>query len=150
MELRALATVAGRRRVDSTAHASIGWRPMQGVVIVTTVGSEDEANRIAEEVVARRQAACVNIVTGVRSVYRWKGEICRDSEYLLIVKSLATEYEAVADTIRELHSYELPEILAFSIHRGDRRFLEWIAESCDKSAGFDDDDLPELVDPDAM
>ena len=139
-------------RVDSFFARPLSCLAMKAVAIVTTVGSEEEANRIAGEIVGRRQAACVNILTGVRSVYRWKGRICRDSEYLLIVKTLASEFEAVRETIHELHSYELPEILAFSIAEGDPRFLEWIAESCDKSAGFDDeeDELAGLVDPDAV
>jgi periplasmic divalent cation tolerance protein len=77
---------------------------------------------------------------GVRSVYRWKGKICSDGEYLLIVKTLASEYDDVAETIRELHSYELPEILAFDVTRGDADFLEWLEGSVDKTADFADDD----------
>jgi periplasmic divalent cation tolerance protein len=116
---------------------------MAAIVVMTTVGNEEQAFTIARELVARRLAACVNVLPGVRSVYRWQGKICRDGEHLLIVKTLDSEREAVTAAIRELHSYELPEILAFDVGAGDERFLAWIAESVDKSAlsaGVDDDE----------
>lgn len=115
---------------------------MDAIVVVTSVGSEEQALTIARELVARRHAACVNVVPGIRSVYRWQGRICRDGELLLLVKTLASEYESVAAAIRELHSYELPEILAFPVGKGDSRFLAWIAESLDKSAPFVDEEEP--------
>lgn len=113
---------------------------MRATVVVTTVGTEEQANLIARELIACRQAACVNIVASVRSIYRWKGKICSDGEYLLLAKTMESEYDAVAATIKELHSYELPEILSFPIDRGDPDFLAWIAGSIDKSALFSDDD----------
>jgi periplasmic divalent cation tolerance protein len=119
---------------------------MRGIVIITTVGTEEQANLIAREIVARRQAACVNILPGVRSIYRWKGKICKDGELLLVVKTLEAEFEGVAATIRELHNYELPEILSFSVSHGERQFLEWIAECVDKqAAGADDDEEDEVA-----
>src|SRR3954451_3954396 len=131
---------------------------MRAIVVVTTVGTEEQAYLIAREIVARRQAACVNIVPGIRSIYRWKGKICKDGELLLIVKTLEDELEGVQETIRELHSYELPEILSFSVSHGERRFLEWIAGSVDKEADFADEDEDEeedeiayaAVDPDTL
>ena len=118
---------------------------MSAIVMVTTVGDEDEGNEIARELIIRRHAACVNMLPGVKSFYRWKGKICRDGEYLLIIKTLASEYEAVAAAIKELHSYELPEILAFDICQGDQDFLDWIQSSLDKDADFEDEeDLPDL------
>ena len=116
---------------------------MQAIVVVTTVGTEEQAYLIAREIVARRQAACVNVVPGIRSIYRWKGKICKDGELLLIIKTLEEEFEGVAATIRELHSYELPEILSFGVTRGEPSFLDWIAGSVDKDAEFDDDDEEE-------
>ena len=113
---------------------------MQAIVIVTTVGTEDQANLLARELIARRQAACVNVVPGVRSTYRWQGKICTDGEMMLVVKTLAGEFDGVAATIGELHAYELPEILSFPVERGDARFLEWIAASVDKDAEFGDED----------
>src|SRR4029078_4680835 len=113
---------------------------MGAIVVVTTVGTEEQAYLIAREIIARRQAACVNILPGIRSIYRWKGKICKDGELLLLVKTLEEEFEGVAATIRELHSYELPEILSFSVTRGEQGFLDWIADSVDKDAVFADDD----------
>jgi periplasmic divalent cation tolerance protein len=113
---------------------------MRAIVVVTTVGTEEQAYLIAREIVARRQAACVNILPGVRSIYRWKGKICKDGELMLLVKTLEREFEGVAATIRELHSYELPEILSFNVAEGERGFLDWIAGSVDKDADFGDDD----------
>jgi periplasmic divalent cation tolerance protein len=116
---------------------------MRAIVVITTVGTEEQAYTIAREIVARRQAACVNIVPGIRSIYRWKGKICKDGELLLIVKTLESEFEEVTATIRELHSYELPEILTFNVGRGEQRFLDWIASSVDKEAEFAEEDEEE-------
>src|SRR5262249_52902514 len=124
---------------------------MRAIVVVTTVGTEEQAYLIAREIVARRQAACVNILPGVRSIYRWKGKICKDGELLLVVKTMESEFEAVAATIRELHSYELPEILSFAVTRGEPSFLAWIVQSVDKEADFSDEEEDELAyaaDPD--
>ena len=120
---------------------------MRAIAVVTTVGTEEQANLIAREIVARRQAACVNILPGVRSIYRWKGKICKDGELVLFIKTLEREFEGVMATIRELHSYELPEILAFEVAHGERSFLEWIAASVDKEAELADeeDDEDELA-----
>jgi periplasmic divalent cation tolerance protein len=115
-------------------------------VVITTVGTEEQANLIASELVARRHASCVNVVTGLRSVYRWQGKICRDTEFLLIVKTLESEYPAVQAAIQELHGYELPEILAFKVCRGEQKFLDWIGASLDKTAAFSDEDEPALLD----
>ena len=112
---------------------------MSAIIVVTSVGGEEQGNEIARELVARRHAACVNMLPVIKSFYRWQGKICRDSEYLLIIKTMQAEYDAVADTIRELHSYELPEILSFDVAKGDPRFLEWIANGLDKEADFEDD-----------
>ena len=119
-------------------------RPVGALIVVTTVGTEEEANQMAEEMVARRHSACVNIVPVHRSIYRWQGKICDDREYLLIIKTLEHEYEAVEAAVQELHSYELPEILAFQVGRGEARFLDWIAQSLDKSADFADDEETEV------
>ena len=113
---------------------------MQPIVVVTTVGTEEQANTLARELIARRQAACVNTLPGVRSTYRWQGKICTDTELVLLIKTARAEFEAVTATISELHSYELPEILCFDIADGEKRFLEWIGASLDKAAVFEDDD----------
>lgn len=120
---------------------------MRVAAVVTTVGTEEQANLIARELIARRLAACVNIVPGVRSVYRWQGKIASDTEYLLIAKIRENEFEPVAAAIKELHSYDVPEILTFDVGRGDPDFLAWIAASTDKSAvdAEEDDEDEELA-----
>jgi periplasmic divalent cation tolerance protein len=97
-------------------------------VVITSVGTEQQAVEISEELVARRLAACVNIVPCLRSIYRWKGKICTDSEYLLIVKTRRALFGAVSDAIREIHSYELPEILEFPVGTAERNFHSWVVE----------------------
>ena len=118
---------------------------MRAIVVVTTVGTEEQANQIAGELVARRHAACVNVVPGIRSTYRWKGKICRDGELLLIINTLEEELPAVEATIRELHSYELPEILSFDVGYGEKNFLDWIRGSIDKEADFSDEVEEEMT-----
>ena len=102
---------------------------MRALLILTTTGSEEEGEHIAEALIERRQASCVNLIRDVRSIFRWRGETCRESETLLLVKTLPEKYSEVAASIRELHSYDLPEILALPIEEGDEGFLEWMASS---------------------
>lgn len=133
-------------RFDLARRMGVASSPVAGLVVVTTVGTEEQANLIASELIARRHAACVNIVTGLRSVYRWKGKICRDTEYMLLAKTLESEYPAIEATIKELHSYELPEILCFKVCKGEPAFLEWLAASLDKQAPFSDEEESEMLD----
>jgi periplasmic divalent cation tolerance protein len=107
---------------------------MPAIVVFLTAGTEEQATLLAEQLVDRRLAGCVNIVPGIRSIYRWQGKICRDSEWLLLVKTLDSKYQALEAAVRELHGYELPEILALSVHRGEKNYLRWIEESLDKTA----------------
>ena len=99
---------------------------MQAILVITTVGTEEEANELAQELVERHHSCCVNILPVHRSVYRWQGKICTDSEFMLIIKALDDKYAAIEAAIKELHSYELPEILAFDIKQGEEGFLHWI------------------------
>lgn len=108
-------------------------------VVLTTVGTEEEANRIGFELVSRRHAACVNVLPVVQSVYRWQGKLCSDSEYLLVIKTLDGELPALEETVRELHSYDLPEIIALPVEHVEKAFLTWVGESLDKDAEFSDE-----------
>jgi periplasmic divalent cation tolerance protein len=98
-------------------------------IVFTTTGSKEEAQQIAHTLVERRQAACVNLVGPIESVYRWKGEVESASEWLLLVKTTDEAFVAVRDTIRELHSYELPECVAVAIEAGSEPYLHWIDEN---------------------
>jgi periplasmic divalent cation tolerance protein len=98
------------------------------VVALSTVGSAEEADRLARALVERRLAACVNVVPGVVSHYRWRGELQRDEERLLVIKTRAERIEALRDALRELHPYELPELVAFEISAGSPEYLKWLDE----------------------
>ena len=98
-------------------------------VLLTTAGSVDEANRIADALVQRRLAACVNVVGPVSSVYRWKEKVERAQEWLLVIKTTAGMAEAVGDAIKALHSYELPECVVLAVEGGSEAYLEWIGEN---------------------
>ena len=95
-------------------------------LIVTSVGTEQQAVEISEELIGRRLATCVNIVPRLRSIYRWKGKVCEDTEYLLLIKTPKRLFDAVSEAILELHSYELPEILAVDVDQAETTFHEWI------------------------
>jgi periplasmic divalent cation tolerance protein len=98
-------------------------------LVSITTGSAEEAERIAEALVQERLAACVNIVPAITSIYRWQGEVHRDSEVLLIAKSRPELFESLAARVKEMHSYEVPEIIALPIVAGSKAYLKWIDES---------------------
>lgn len=97
------------------------------ILVFCTVSTEKEAVDIAETLVQREEAACVNIVPMVRSIYRWKGQVLTEAEQLMIIKTTQPLLEDVKKTVKELHSYELPEIVAVTVSDGDRNALSWIA-----------------------
>jgi periplasmic divalent cation tolerance protein len=99
------------------------------VTVLVTVGSEEEAVRIARTIVEERLAACANLVPGIRSIYRWKGKIWDTEERLLIIKTRATLFASLQTRIRQLHSYEVPEIVALPITAGLAEYLDWVLES---------------------
>jgi len=98
-------------------------------LVLTTSGSQEEAREIARALVERRLAACVNLVGPMESVYRWKGKVETAGEWLLIIKTSAEAIERVRKTIKELHSYELPECIELPIEGGSAEYLQWIGES---------------------
>jgi len=99
------------------------------IVVVTSVGTEDQALDIAHALVRNRQAACVNLIPNVQSIYRWKGRVCDDGEFLLIIKTTGKEFEGVRETIQEINTYELPEILAYRVDESSDAFASWIAKT---------------------
>jgi periplasmic divalent cation tolerance protein len=96
------------------------------VVVLSAVASAEDAERIAEALVERELAACVNVLPGVRSFYRWKGALQRDEERLLVIKTRAERFDALREALLALHPYELPEVLALPIVAGHAPYLEWI------------------------
>jgi len=105
------------------------------VVVLSTVGTEDDATRIAGSLVERGLAACVNVVPGVTSVYRWKGEIARDKEWLMVVKTTEARFEELREVLVALHPYEVPEVVALPITRGHSPYLDWIAATVGDESG---------------
>ena len=97
--------------------------------------SDEDAERIATALVERRLAACVNAVSGVRSTYRWKGRVERDEERLLVIKTTDSRLEPLRAAIVELHSYEVPEVVALEVVSGHRPYLDWVTESCAETVG---------------
>ena len=98
-------------------------------IVLTTAGSEQEAEKIARHLVEHRLAACVNILPNVTSVYRWKDQVEEAREWLLIIKTTAGVFAQVRQAISDLHSYELPECICLTIEDGSPNYLQWIAES---------------------
>jgi periplasmic divalent cation tolerance protein len=96
------------------------------VIVLSTVGSAEEAQRVATGLVEQGLAACVNVVPGVTSVYRWKGAVDRASEVLLLIKTRSERFEAVRQALVALHPYELPEIIALPIEAGHAPYLAWL------------------------
>jgi periplasmic divalent cation tolerance protein len=100
-------------------------------IVLTTAGSQQEAQRIARTLVDRRLAACVNIIPQIQSIYRWQGNVEDAQEWLLLIKTTNQAFERIRDAIRELHSYELPECISVSVEDGSAAYLNWISESVD-------------------
>ena len=98
-------------------------------LVLTTASSHDEARRIANALVERRLAACVNIVSKIDSIYRWKEKVEQAQEFLLLIKTTESAVDHLRDAIRELHSYEIPECIVLLIETGSEKYLNWIDES---------------------
>lgn len=96
------------------------------LLVLITAGSQQEAETIARALVAERLAACVNIVPGITSIYRWQGEVQRDQELLLVVKTRRDVLDDLVRRVQELHSYDLPETIALPLVGGSAPYLAWL------------------------
>jgi uncharacterized protein involved in tolerance to divalent cations len=108
-------------------------REPEPIVVLMTAASAEEATRIAEALVHQKLAACVQILPEMQSVYVWKGEVQREQEVLVIAKSTRSNFERLETRVREMHSYETPEVVALPIVAGSDRYLEWLFSSCEAS-----------------
>ena len=100
------------------------------IVVLVTCASRAQARKIARALVARKLAACVNVLSGrLDSVYRWKGKVESAREILLLIKTSRRLFPALEKEVRRLHSYEVPEIIALTISAGSRAYLNWISQS---------------------
>lgn len=102
---------------------------MSETVTLVTCGSRREARGVARALVRERLAACVNVVPGVTSVYAWKGRVEESGEVLLVIKSRRVLAKRLAARVRELHSYDVPEVVTLPIVAGDRDYLRWVRTS---------------------
>lgn len=102
---------------------------MDSHVLLVTVNTATEAKTIARTLVEERLAACVNIISGLSSIYQWEGEVYEDQEVLLLIKTQALKVAALRERIAHLHSYVVPEVIALPISDGSTRYLKWL-DSC--------------------
>lgn len=99
------------------------------IIVLVTTPNTAEASRLANALITERLAACVNIVPLIESIYRWEGEVKRDSEALMIIKTTNDRYAEVERRVKELHSYSTPEVIAIEIERGSEEYLSWLRQS---------------------
>ena len=107
--------------------------PDSHCIVLCTVPDADLGATLAQELVEDRLAACVNVVPGLTSVYRWQGAVQRDAECLLIIKTRCDRFAALRDALKARHPYELPEIIAVPVSDGLPAYLAWIDDSLDTS-----------------
>ena len=99
------------------------------IVLFITTDSAEEARKIAEALLEQKKAACINILSGVESVFRWEGKVDSARENLLVVKTKASLLDEVIKLVKKVHSYDVPEIIALPIIGGNKDYLDWIGES---------------------
>ena len=102
------------------------------LVVFITTSNYGEARKLADALVSQRKAACVNIVPSVNSIFRWKGKIEDTEESLLVVKTRAKLFTEVVNTVKGIHSYKVPEIIALPIVEGNPDYLKWIDEETEQ------------------
>ena len=100
----------------------------QILVVQTTIDRREAAEKLAEAIIHHRLGACVQISAPILSVYRWQGEVQKEEEYLITVKTTNQAVTKLVELIRQLHPYDVPEIIALPIVDGSRDYLSWVAE----------------------
>ena len=107
------------------------------LIVIVTAANQEEAAKISQRAVKTRQAACATTIPTVCSTYWWEGELITDQECIVLLKTTADKFEALQETIRTMHSYEVPEIIAIPVSHGLPQYIEWVMKetstSCDRS-----------------
>ena len=98
------------------------------IVVLVTATSSDEAEKIATALLTKRLAACVNIVPGLTSMFHWKGKIEKANELLLVIKTKAELFDKLETTVKQNHSYTVPEIISMPILKGSKEYLDWLSD----------------------
>lgn len=101
----------------------------RAVICLTTVGKAKDAERLARRLVEKRLVACVNVIPGAVSHYRWKKKLCWDREWVLLMKTAASKVKALEAELRSIHPYELPEFIVLPVSGGSGAYLRWITDS---------------------
>ena len=96
------------------------------ILVLTTFPDIDTAQRMSQQMVQAKLAACVNIVPAGQSIYMWKGEICKETEHIAVIKTTDNRYSELENYIQEQHPYELPEIISTPITGGSKNYLDWL------------------------
>ena len=102
---------------------------MRRLVVISTAPRAEDAEFMARELVERRLAACVNVLPPMTSIYRWRGDVERTEEVLMVVKTTEDRFEAVRDALVKGHPYDVPEVLALEVRAGHAPYLAWLDES---------------------
>jgi periplasmic divalent cation tolerance protein len=100
-------------------------------LVLSTASSMEESKKIARELVERRLAACVNIISQVESVYRWQGKVEEAQECLLVIKTRKAAFDRLRDLLQQMHSYEIPECITLEVVEGSLPYLNWIEDCVD-------------------
>ena len=103
------------------------------IIVLVTAGSAENAETIARALVSERLAACVNVFSGVRSIYRWEGDVTTDAEWMLLIKTVRGRFDALNARVQTLHAYELPEVIAIDVVEGSKPYLDWVVGSVSAS-----------------
>ena len=104
---------------------------MSHLIVMTTMPDTPSAEQLADQLIAQSLAACVNILPAMQSIYRWQGKRQQGTEHQLIIKTSAHRYKDIEKFIKNIHPYELPEIIALPVQHGLPDYLNWVTENCE-------------------
>ena len=96
------------------------------IVMMTTTSEKKDAENIAQTLLSKKLAGCVQIIGSISSHYYWENELCQDEEWICLIKSSQTHYKTLENTIQEIHPYEVPEIISLPIEQGSQGYLNWL------------------------
>ena len=111
----------------------MNFSKIEYIVVLITTSSLDEAKRIGTSLIDNKLAACTNIISSVESIFRWQGEVCNEKEAMLIVKTRRGIFNDLQSKVKELHSYDVPEIIALPILDGNSDYLKWLDSSINQN-----------------
>ena len=117
---------AGQSNPGDSIPSKIDWMTSDKIVVLSTAASPEEAERIARHLLELRLAACVNLLPGVRSIYRWKGAVEESLEIMMVIKSSRDLFELLEAAIKSVHSYQVPEVIALPIVVGSEAYMNWL------------------------